>query len=167
MKKNLFNFAMVAVVAVGAVTYTGCGKKGCTTEADDAYDSAATEADPDACDESATVSKFEGNWIGQPGSYPFTVSQTGEVDYQFNINTNLGLLATGGLTQLPATNIKATADQNKATVASQTFYDGKVSGTINYNSGSSMSITYTLSEFPTPSNPDDDVNGTYTESISK
>ena len=163
MKKNFFNFAMVAVVAIGAVTYTGCGKKGCTTEADDSYDSAATEEDPEACDESATVSKFEGSWIGQPGSYPFTVSQTGEVDYQFNINTNLGLLAAGGLTQLSPTNIKAKASQKEATIASQTFYDGRVSGTINYNSGSSMSITYTLTDFPTSA----DVNGTYTEAISK
>lgn len=166
MKKNFINLAMVAMVAVGTVAYTGCGKKGCTTEADDNYDSAATEADPEACDEAATAAKFEGSWTGQPGSYPFTVSQTGEPDYQININTNFGLLTVGGLQQNP-TNVKATVSQNEATIAATPIYDGQVSGTVSYTSGNSMSITYTLSGFPIPADPNDDVNGTYTETVSK
>lgn len=162
MKKNFINLAMAALVAFGTVAYTGCGKKGCTTEADDQYDATATEADPEACDEAATVAKFEGSWVGQPGSYPFTVSQTGEVDYQVNINTNFGLLDPTGTTQLAPTNIKATISQEEGTISSQDFYDGSVQGTINYNSGSSMTVNYTLSGFSASG-----VNGTYTETVSK
>lgn len=160
MKKNFINLAMVAMVAVGTVAYTGCGKKGCTTEADDSYDSAATEADPEACDEAATVAKFEGNWTGQPGSYPFTVTQTGEPDYQINISTNFGLENDLGV-QHAATNIKATVSQNEATIDATSIYDGSVQGTVTYNSGNSMTVNYTLSGF------DASVNGTYTETVSK
>jgi hypothetical protein len=163
MKKNLMNIALAAVVAFGAVAYTGCGKKGCTVEADDNYDALATEADPDACDETATVGKFEGNWTGNPGAYPFTVSQTGEPDYQFNISTNFGLLNENGTAQLNPTNVKATVNQNTATIALTNIYNGSVSGTITYASANSMSITYTLSNFPASA----EVNGTYTEALTK
>lgn len=162
MKKNFINLAMAAVVAFGAVAYTGCGKKGCTTEADDNYDATATESDPEACDETSTVAKFEGSWTGQPGSYPFTVSQTGENDYQVNINTNLGLQNQAGTDLLTPTNIKATISQEQGTVASQAFYDGNVTGTINYNSSSSMTISYTLSGFSSVG-----LDGSYTETLSK
>lgn len=167
MKKNFLNLALAAFVAVGTVAYTGCGKKGCTTEADDNYDAAATEADPEACDETATVAKFEGSWTGQPGSYPFTVSQTGEVDYQVNVNTNFGLLNQNQTAQLLPTNIKATVSQNQGTIASQAIYNGNVTGTISFNSTTSMTVNYTLSGFPIPTDPNDDVNGTYTETLSK
>lgn len=163
MKKNFINLAMVAMVAVGTVAYTGCGKKGCTTEADDNYDSAATEADPEACNEETTSGKYEGSWTGNPGSYPFTVSQTGEPDYQININTNFGLMNSTNTAQLTPTNVKATVKQDKATIALTNIYDGSVQGEITWNSSSSMAISYTLSNFPATAG----VNGSYNETISK
>lgn len=150
-------FGFAALIAFSAVTVTSCSKtKGCKEQKDDKYDAAAEETDATLCNETATVGKFEGNWVGQPGSYSFMVSQTGEADYQFSIST------TFGLTGVNAATIKANVTQKTATIANQPMYEGTVAGTITYVNSSSMNVNYTLAGFTTAG-----INGTYTESLSK
>lgn len=144
MKKNFLNLALAAFVAVGTVAYTGCGKKGCTTETDDNFDAAATESDPEACDAAATDGKFAGNWTFTIGSSTDTYSviiSDASADYVITANTNLGLDGT------TAVNASLNVDQSIATAAG-TFSIGNadISGlTLTYTSASSATLSGTIS----------------------
>lgn len=164
MKKNFINLAMVAMVAVGTVAYTGCGKKGCTNEADDKFDSAATESDPEACDPTATTNKYVGSWtfaIGGSSSNTYTGSVTNNGDYKLTLTTNFGL--TGGVAPF---NVPLSVSQNTAT-SSAVQVGGVGNGTVTvdefkYISANSSTIKVTYAGFANAS-----INGTYTDNGTK
>jgi predicted small lipoprotein YifL len=162
MKKNFINFAMVAMVAFGTVAYTGCGKKGCTTEADDKYDSAATEEDPEACDPDGTTSKFTGPWTftiaGSANTYSVAVTKTG--DYAVTLFTNFGLNGVNAF-NIPLTINQSTASSSVVDVAGTGNGDVKVDEFRVITTGSA-SLKATFSGFTTTS-----INGTYTDQGTK
>lgn len=140
MKKNFINLAMAAMVAVGTVAYTGCGKKGCTNEADDKYDTAATESDPEACNPTGTVSKFVAQYQVTEGcgantdtyNIGITASST---EYGIVVSNfyNVGSSVTGKV------------KQSTFTIDSQSLgatYTVSGSGSL---SGSTITINYTIS----------------------
>lgn len=140
MKKNFINLAMAALVAFGTVAYTGCGKKGCTTEADDNYDATATESDPEACDPSGTVSKFEGDFQGTEtcgsgtDAYTLTISPSAS-DYTILVKNLYNVGSTFSLS--------ATVSQNEVTIANQTVSGITVSGSGTL-SGNTLSLSYSI-----------------------
>lgn len=142
MKKNILNLALAAFVAVGTVAYTGCGKKGCTVEADDKFDADATESDPEACDPAATVAKFAGTFSATEtctsgnDAYTITIAASGSSEYTILI-TNM---YNAGSTFI----INASVDQNAMTIANQTVLGVAVSGSGTIN-GNSLTVTYTVS----------------------
>ena len=163
MKKNFINLAMVAMVAVGTVAYTGCGKKGCTNESDDKYDSAATESDPESCDPEGTTNKFVGSWtfaIGGNSSQTYVGTVTNNGDYMLTLTTNFGLDGVAAF-NVPLTVSQSTASSESVDVA------GTGNGTIvveefKYISASSSTIKVTYSGFATPG-----IDGTYTDNGTK
>jgi len=142
MKKNILNLALAAFVAVGTVAYTGCGKKGCTVEADDKFDADATESDPEACDPAATVAKFAGTYsvtetcTSGNDAYTITIAASGSSEYTILI-TNM---YDAGSTFI----VNATVDQNEITIANQTVVGVAVSGSGSIN-GNTLTVSYTVS----------------------
>lgn len=163
MKKNFLNFAMVALVAVGSAAYTGCGKKGCTTEADDKFDSAATEQDAGACDPNGTTNKFTGSWtfaIGGNAQDTYVGTVTNNGDYKLTLTTNFGL------TGVTAFNVPLTVNQSSASSTSVQV-GGVGNGTVTvdefkYLTSTSSSIKVTYAGFTATA-----INGTYTDQGSK
>jgi len=164
MKKNFINFAMVAMVAVGTVAYTGCGKKGCTTEADDNYDSAATEADPEACNPTTTTNKFVGAWtfaIGGNANSTYTGTVVNNGDYKLTLTTNFGL--TGGVAPF---NVPLSVNQSVAS-SEAVQVSGTGNGTVKveefkYITANSSTIKVTYAGFVNAG-----INGTYTDNGTK
>lgn len=143
MKKNFLNIAMAALVAFGTVAYTGCGKKGCMNEADDAFDSAATESDPEACDVAGTDGKFVGNWTftiaGTSDQYSVNVTDA-SADYSITANTDLGL---NGVSPVNAT---LSVVKDEATNSSFTIGNATISNLrFKWNSNSSATLSGTIS----------------------
>ena len=143
MKKNFFNFAMVAVVALGAVTYTGCGKKGCMNEADDKYDSAATEEDAEACDAAGTDTKFVGNWTftiaGTTDTYSVNVTDA-SAEYAITANTDLDLIGASPV------NVTLSVSQDEATASTFNIGNATISNfKFKYNNVSSGTLSGTIS----------------------
>lgn len=140
MKKNFINLAMAALVAFGTVAYTGCGKKGCMTETDDSYDATATEADPDACDPTATVSKFVGTFAGTEtcasGTDAYTITITSSSNEYTILVKNLYDAGTDFT-------LTASVSQGEITIANQTVSGATVSGSGEL-SGSTLTINYTI-----------------------
>ena len=146
MKKNFLNFAMVALVAIGSAAYTGCGKKGCTTEADDKYDASATESDPQACSPSATVGKFVAqynvteNCGTTPDTYQIAIAASSSNEYGITISN---LFDAGVVTS-------ATVNKSNLTIDSQTFgTQYSISGSGNLAT-STITINFTITGGATP-----------------
>lgn len=141
MKRNFINFALAAVVAVGAAAYTGCGKKGCMNEADINFDASATESDPEACDPSGTVARFVGTFSGTEtctsGNDAYSITITASANEYFILVANL---YNAGSTFV----VSASVSQNQLTIANQIVEGVTVSGSGTLN-GNALTITYTLS----------------------
>lgn len=140
MKKNFINFAMAALVAFGTLGYSGCGKKGCMTEADDSYDASATEADPSLCNPTGTVNKFVGTFQGTEtcgsGTDAYSITITASSNAYTILVSNL-YDAGSSFT------VSATVSQSSITIANQTVNSVAISGSGSI-SGNTLTVSYTL-----------------------
>ncbi len=141
MKKNRVNLFLIAALMLGSFAYTGCGKKGCTVEADDNFDALATESDPEACDPTGTVSKFVGSYSGvetcTSGNDSYTLSITASANEYTVLLGNVYDAGTGFV-------ISAEVNQNTITITNQTVQGVAVTGSGTL-SGNILTVNYTLS----------------------